>query len=121
MATTESMLCQMLCKLQTREAGSKTTLLEHLKELVMAILDEGDTAVDTALLSIALKRKVLQKHTQDRFLPVNSKQDVSQLVQALALFGYDRGSCCTVLFAMMVAPHLDPSVCAVTSRLPFTL
>lgn len=87
MATTESMLCQMLCKLQTRDEGSKTTLLEHLKELVMAITDEGDGPVDTALLSIALKRKALQKHAHDQFLPVKSKQDVSQLVQALALFG----------------------------------
>jgi hypothetical protein len=78
-----------LCKLQTREEGSKTTLLEHLKELVMAIADDGDAVVDTSVLSTALKRKALQKHAQQRtrFLPVNSKHDVSQLVQALALFG----------------------------------
>lgn len=87
MSSTENMLCTLLCKLQTREEGRKTTLLEHLKELVMAIANDGDVNVDTVLLSTALKRKALQNHTQDRFLPVNSKQDVSQVVQALALFG----------------------------------
>ena len=70
MATTENMLCTLLCKLQTREEGSKTTLLEHLKELVMAVADEGDANVDTVLLSTAMKRKALQNHTQERFLPV---------------------------------------------------
>jgi hypothetical protein len=87
MASSERLLSQLLCKIQTCDEGHGNTLLEHLKQLLMVMMESGDHPVDTALLSVALKRKALQHSRHDSFLPVKSDKDVSQLLKALALFG----------------------------------
>lgn len=80
-------LAEMMCQIQKSTNSGRASLLDHLKQLALAILDGGEGPVDIALLSKTLKRQMLQHTGNDTFLPVPTKTDTSQLVQALSIFG----------------------------------
>lgn len=86
-ATSEAGLAEIMTQIQKVPANGRTSLLDHLKRLALAILDAGEGPVDVALLSKTLKRQILDYTGNDSFLPVVAQHDVTQLKQALSLFG----------------------------------
>eukprot|EP00892_Ulva_mutabilis_P012544 jgi/Ulvmu1/9662/UM054_0094.1 len=91
-AMSQAGLTKMMCQIQECPAGERSSLLDHLKRLALAILDGGEGPIDIALLSKTLKQQNLQHTGNDIFLPVLAEKDTSQLLRALSIFGDTRAS-----------------------------
>lgn len=98
-ATSEAGLAEIMTQIQKVPDNGRTSLVDHLKRLALAILDGGEGPVDVALLSKTLKRQILEHTGNDSFLPVVAQHDVTQLKQALSVFG-----CAVLCLHMRLGP-----------------